>query len=497
MKGLALIIGNSKYSTTGNELINPENDANDFSDVLIRLGYKVNVQKNIDLKNLDIQISSFGKELDNFDIGIFYFAGHGMQIDGENFITAIDTDFSSEISAKYSSYTLNKVLAYMEKAKNDSNIIILDACRDNPFEKSWSRSIDQQGLAPMYAPKGTLIAYATSPGEKASDGKGRNGLYTKALLDHIEEENISVEEFFKRVRNSVFAFSKGKQTSWEHTSLTGNFEFNSGQLIHDVDTPYSTEAIVDKKFNLNQSGNVIKLIKDLKSYNWYTQNPAIDRLQSIDPSKHNKNTLFVLGRNILQAAEGNSGSAVNFMNDIENEVGKFSVNGENHVLNGILFEVYFDSNGDFRHHRTKNTFLDKIYSISDVDSFRKSFEFIDKQLIPFKNELFFDLKENKTVNLDLVLEENKDTSISDKYDVIEIKFEGKNVLHYDKSSSFFGPGDDMYYESLLFSRLKTRISYLTSVPEDFLKITTNFDLEDDSKVGFPFDATISREVDNA
>ncbi|PEN05040.1 peptidase C14 [Longimonas halophila] len=491
-KGLALIIGNSEYQSSGNRLDNPENDANDFAKVLIRLGYKVNVQTNLDLKTLDFHISSFQKELDNYDIGIFYFAGHGMQIEGENFITAVDTNFDSEVDAKYSSFTLNKVLDYMERAKNDSNIIILDACRDNPFEKSWSRSVTQQGLAPMYAPKGTLIAYATSPGEKAADGNSRNGLYTKALLEHIEEENISIEEFFKRVRNSVYAFSNGKQTSWEHTSLTGSFKFNTGQLIHAIGTPYSTEAILDKDFNIHEDDSITKIIKDLKSHNWNIQNPAIHRISSINPSKVNDDKLFVLGRNILQAAEGNAFVAVEFMNNLEQNISRFNENKENHVLNGILFEVYFNSEGDFRKSNIKNGFLNKIYTLSQIDDYQKSFEFIQDHLKPFEQELFFIPGEKQSINLNVVLKENKTTDVDDKYDVSDIKYEGNSVLRYNHDSPFFTSNDDIYFESLLFSRLKSRIAYLTSAPLDLLKITTNYDLEENSKIGFPFDASITR-----
>lgn len=492
MKGLALVIGNSDYQFAGSKLKNTKNDAEDFSEVLKRLGYQVNTYTDIDTKTLDIKISSFGKELNNYDIGIFYFAGHGMQIGGENFITAVDSDFNTEVDAKFSSVSLNKVLAYMDKAHNDSSIVILDACRNNPFERSWNRSISEQGLAPMYAPKGTLIAYATSPGETASDGSGRNGLYTKALLEHIEDENVEIENFFKRVRNSVYAFSSGKQTSWEHTSLTGSFQFNSGQLIHAIGTPYSTDAIVDKDFNLNKSNPVTKIIKDLKAYDWHLQNPAIHKISSLDPTKCDNNQLFVLGRNILQAAEGNAFAAVEFMNNLENSIQRFQDGDENHVLNGILFEMYFNSDGKFRNNSIKNDFLDKVNALSEMDEYQNSFKFIVDELKPYKDEVFFIPGQTQLINLNVVLKENTDDDISDRYDVTDIKYEGKSVLDYDHGDTFLGSDDGIYYESLLFSRLKSKISYITSIPIDCLKITTNHDVGDESKVGLPFDSTISK-----
>ncbi|MBI3234657.1 MAG: caspase family protein, partial [Bacteroidetes bacterium] len=479
--------------SSGNELKNPENDAIDFSSVLKRLGFFVKSLVNADLQKMDTEIASFGKDLDHYDIGLFYFAGHGMQINGENFITAVNTDFDSEISAKYSSVTINKVLAYMERARNQTNILILDACRNNPYERSWNRSASLQGLAPMYAPKGTLIAYATSPGEKASDGLGRNGLYTSALLKHIEDDKISIEEFFKRVRNSVYAFSNGKQTSWEHTSLTGSFKFNSGQLVHSTNTPYSTDAIVDKNFNINGNDDVSQIIKGLKTYDWYKQSPAVSKIDKINPSTTDKNKLFVLGRNILQTADGGEFVAIGFMKDLENRLQKFTINSENHFLNGILFEMYFDSNGKFRNEKIKNSFLKEINALEGNPDFKKSFDFINQQLAPFEKDVFYIPGTSKvSISFDVVLEKKQTEKGNVIYNVKEIKYEGKNVLINDKRNPFFGSEDEIYYESLYFERLKSKISELTSIPVESLTVSTNFDLQDDSKIGFPFGYVLSK-----
>src|SRR5205823_8843918 len=117
------------------------------------------------------------------------------------------------------------VIEAMEDTPTDTNIIILDACRDNPFERAWARSSSMRGLAPVYAPKGTLIAYATSPGQMASDGDGRNGAYTSSL-QHLDAVDCSIETMFKRVRNTLSAYTDGKQISWEDTSLAKEFYFN-------------------------------------------------------------------------------------------------------------------------------------------------------------------------------------------------------------------------------------------------------------------------------
>jgi uncharacterized caspase-like protein len=146
-----------------------------------------------------------------------------MQIEGENYLTAVDSDFGNETDAKHSSLSLNRVIETMEKSGAATKIIILDACRDNPFEFAWHRSAATRGLAPVYAPRGTIIAYATSPGQVALEGKDRNGRYTAALLKHIDVPDLSLEAMFKRVRNTLNGTTKGKQISWEHTSLAGEF----------------------------------------------------------------------------------------------------------------------------------------------------------------------------------------------------------------------------------------------------------------------------------
>src|SRR5690606_8327006 len=203
------------------------NDARDFADILFRLGFETTLLLNATAVNQDKAITDFASNLDTFDIGLFYFAGHGFQIDNENYLAAIDTNFDDPEHAKYSSFPLNILLSYFNKAKNRTSIIILDACRELLNKKAWFRSVEATGLAPVFAPKGTLIAFATSPAEKSLDGTGkRNGVYTDALLQHIVVERLPIEERFKRVRNTVVANSKVTQTSREHPSLSATFHVN-------------------------------------------------------------------------------------------------------------------------------------------------------------------------------------------------------------------------------------------------------------------------------
>src|SRR5665647_694808 len=250
MNALALLIGNAQYINSKDRLINSGNDAEDFGKKLLNLGFIVKKSIDCNEESFDREVQSFGEELKKFDVGLFYFSGHGLQIDGKNYLTSIDTSFVDSVSAKHSSFPLDQVIDYMQQANPIIKILILDACRNNPLPNQY-RSIQDNGLAPIHAPKGTIIAFSTSPGETAMDyGSGRNSIYTGSLLNHIDDTNIPIEDFFKRVRTSVFTLSNGKQTSWEHTSLNGNlFEiyFNSKGQFRQTD--FKNE-LIDEIFKL-------------------------------------------------------------------------------------------------------------------------------------------------------------------------------------------------------------------------------------------------------
>ena len=175
---------------------------------------------------MKIEIDNFGTELEKYDIGLFYFAGHGVQVNGLNYLIPIDANLKNERTVEYDCIRVDRVLSHMEASKNKVNLVVLDACRNNPFERSWGRDLAQRGLAVMEAPKGSLIAYSTSPGKTASDGEGKNGLYTGVLVSEINSVNVSITQLFQKVRKSVIEKSKDEQMPWESTSLTADFYFN-------------------------------------------------------------------------------------------------------------------------------------------------------------------------------------------------------------------------------------------------------------------------------
>jgi len=225
-KRLALVIGNADY-LNGNTLQNPINDAKAIATELKDVGFTVMLYLNSDAKTMRKAMDDFGEKLKGFTVGLFYYAGHGMQVKGNNYLIPVDASLKVEQDVEYDCLDAGRVLGKMEAAGSVTNIVVLDACRDNPFARSWgSRSAGQQtGLAFMNAPSGSIVAYATSPGKTASDGTGKNGLYTEAFLQYMKVPGLSLLEFFQNVRGAVEKKSNKTQTPWEMTSLKGNFYF--------------------------------------------------------------------------------------------------------------------------------------------------------------------------------------------------------------------------------------------------------------------------------
>ena len=228
----ALVIGNANYRTA--PLRNPVNDAIDMADALKRIGFSVSLKTDADQRTMEDAIRALGFELRKGGIGLFYYAGHGIQVQGRNYLIPIDANIQSEPDARFEAVDAGRILSYMEDASNELNIIILDACRDNPFSRNF-RSY-KRGLAKIDAPSGSILAYATSPGKVAADGSGRNGLYTSKLLKRISQPGIPIELMFKNVRIDVVKASDGGQIPWESSSLISNFYFvpAKGQPVVDA-----------------------------------------------------------------------------------------------------------------------------------------------------------------------------------------------------------------------------------------------------------------------
>src|SRR5437868_2581506 len=220
---VALLIGNNNYAST--PLRNAANDAKDLGEALKELGFKVIVRENASRKDMIDGIREWGQALDGASTALFFYAGHAMQFKDRNYLIPIDAAMGSEEDVTFFSVEIGQVFDRMDRARTRFNFIILDACRDNPFAASFKTT--SQGLAQMSSPSGTLIAYATAPGSVAADGYGRNGIYTKHILQNIRVPDLPVEIMFKRVREGVERETRKLQTPWDSSSLKGDFTFNA------------------------------------------------------------------------------------------------------------------------------------------------------------------------------------------------------------------------------------------------------------------------------
>lgn len=460
MKQCALIIGNNAYPDA--VLKNAVNDATDIAARLTELGFTCTLATDASHKEMDQNLSVFASHLSLNEVGLFFFAGHGMQIDGENYLAAVDTNFERELDAKFSCLPLNKVIETMELGSGRTSIIILDACRNNPYERRW-RGAALRGLAPVYAPKGMIIGYATSPGQVASDGNGRNGAYSEAILSHLNQQDLSIETFFKRVRNSLSSSTNGKQISWEHTSLMGDYFFNHSRATTSTVTAYSEEVLSDGAYL--PRGPLQDIIAGLKSCDWHQQNPAMGSLSPQRLENVGKDDCFVLGRNIYQASCGGSFSAVSFVESLGQSLSPYSEFARLHLLNGILYEIYFDSRG-LKRKRAKADKLDEVFALEESPSFSDSFEFIHKALQPYLAELFYVPGSKTEVCLDVVLGENGELPA-----VTRVCFEGQNILYNAAGDGYFDASTELTGNTENRITLRARISAALATPSFRLKLT--------------------------
>ena len=267
-KRIALVIGNSDYKVA--PLKNSVNDATDISKQLKKLGFEVDTLLNVTYKQMILGINRFGKSLNqNNTVGLFFFAGHGLQINNNNFLLPLGAVIEDETDVEFEAINAARVLAKMSFNESGLNIMILDACRNNPFSRSFRSA--SRGLTLMRPPSGSLILYATEPGKVAADGSGRNGLFTEKLLANINTKGIKVEEMFKQTTIEVSRVSNKKQIPWSEGVILGDFYFNANdslsqdsppKIVQDKNIPGSQENIFWNSVDKNPS---------LEAYSIYLQ----------------------------------------------------------------------------------------------------------------------------------------------------------------------------------------------------------------------------------
>tara|TARA_Y100001958_G_scaffold91703_1_gene62524 strand:- start:6344 stop:8515 length:2172 start_codon:yes stop_codon:yes gene_type:complete len=296
-KRLALVIGNANYDK--GPLENPVNDARLIANTLDSLNFDVILKENISTKTEFIRsIREFGMKRPDYDVAFVYYAGHGIQIENENFLLPINEEFTSEYDVLDFGVSVQNIMRYLESQTDEVNILILDACRDNPYESTWNttRSLKGSGLAKIPAPTGSLIAFSTDAGQTAPDGDGENSVYTLSLAKNMLIEDISIDQVFRNVRSEVLTETDGMQRPVEATQLTGQSFYllpnDYKDELDEIDRILLENKNIDKALELSniilsndpnnykalqKKAHSLKLLGDLdKSYNIYKDLIEID-----------------------------------------------------------------------------------------------------------------------------------------------------------------------------------------------------------------------------
>jgi len=229
---VALVIGNGAYENAA-QLANPPNDATDVANALRRIGFDVVEGHNVTKRDMEEKIRDFGRKLDSASLALFFYAGHGLQVSGRNYLVPIDAKLTPAAALDMEMVRLDLIHRTMEREARTS-ILFFDACRDNPLARTLARSMGSQspevgqGLAAIESGAGTLISFSTQPGNVALDGKGRNSPYSGALIKQLSTSNEDLNWILIAVRNDVMRQTDHRQVPWEHSALTRRFYFGAG-----------------------------------------------------------------------------------------------------------------------------------------------------------------------------------------------------------------------------------------------------------------------------
>lgn len=485
MKKIAIIFGNNDYCSEQDKLNCAVKDAEDMSVKLKRLGFDTLCYTNKNLIDMGIHLADFENKLNDYEVGLFYFAGHGFEINSVNYLATIDTGMQDEATIRNTSYKLEEIIEILKNSSLNVKIIILDACRG--IGSGVTRGKISTSFAPVFAPAGTIIAFSTSPGQSAKEMEDRsNGYYTKALIDHIESPGTPIENMFKRVRETLSARTRGQQISWEHTSLLGDFYFNPLDLKGEYSVIYSSTVLADDSYTLANNGYLTEIIQNLKTHDYNYQNPTMLTLRKMDLSRANKEELFILGRNIYQAACGPSFSAQAYLSDFE-EVSKINDDEVNfHVVNGMAYEIYFNGKNKLR-----NIFKSERYEIilkllEQNKRFEKSLSFIQNQLSQYSDCIIYIPGTYQEYILNIELKKNDDGI----FDVEQIYCKGKPVL-YDYTGKTEYNLDGIYNVEMEKKSFEKAINFAIVAPKGMLGFIYNIEgLEESSGIGFPYEYSL-------
>lgn len=466
-RGFAYVVGINEYQQA-NKLSNAVYDARAIATELKTLGFYVKESYDIDFMKFVTEFGKFSIELSKFNVGLFYFAGHGVEFEGRNYLLLTDSAVDNKTAIEHSTFDLQSIVTDMHKTGCKMNIQIIDACRNNPY--GTGRGIASTNLAPVFAPQGTLIAYSTSPGETAMDGgMGKNSIYTGALLQHLKTKGLQIEDFFKQVRTTVYSLTGGKQTSWEHTSLIGKFCFNAGMLIHSISVGYPDEAI--KYYNWPVESRIYQMIEDFLSGTFDRQRSALRKIKQINPKDYTREEIFLLGRLVMWAAFSNCFDCQAYVENADG-IATFYTGKENPFFDGMLFEMYFNHEGMFEYGDANVDYLDTHLKWIGREELACSFDFIERVLKPFEqNMLFIPSRNPQIVTINIQVESDNVSQPWGDEDVeriVSVKYDTTELLDPN-----FLPINYGAFGKMSFKTLSSIISKFFCIPSSKLQIITN------------------------
>lgn len=464
MNRLALCIGNNNYNSLS-KLSCAINDAEEVAKALSSMGFDTMCECDLNRTKMIDVIGEFIDKLADYDSCVIYYSGHGCQIEGENILAPIDLDINTrDTSIKLNAFPLEDLMRSLDKYPDKTKVFIFDACRNVLNVRGTLK-----GFAPVLAPQGSIIAFATSPGQfSIEDSSIGHGVYTNVLLQYICLPRVNIETVFKKTREQMVSIWGTKQIPWEHTSLVGDYYLNPNTIYDGVN--YSPDALADSRFSTRD--NVIQgVVEGLKSMNWYTQGASIGTLTSLNFESSLASDIFVIGRNIYQAACGNCFDAQSFIDNFEsksiNEMAKL------HLLNGIAYEIYFNSSNNLRVH-PKTGYYNAVIQLLEKDEFFGSRAFISSELTKSEGQIIYIPGQNEI--MEFVVEKSDDDKLK------SIIYKGINVLCggnggiYDIDECF---GFEITREQLrkqVAAEIAAPIDCVTFIGEEFEKIFTPYEI---------------------
>lgn len=297
-KRVALVIGNSAY-VKSSVLANPANDAAEMARALTEAGFEVIAGLDLDKRAFDMKVRDFARALNNADVALFFYAGHALQVSGRNYLVPVDASMDRERDLDFETVGVDFILRQMEiDRENKTNLVFLDACRDNPLARNLARSMGtrsasiSQGLAQVQTGVGTFISYSTQPGNVALDGSGANSPFTTALVKGLREPGRNLTSVMIDVRKDVLAVTGGKQVPWDHSSLTGDFYFHLASapgLMVKPDAPATSdvqrrleELERELQRRADQTGKVVELAQSKERLRQLTEANQDDQRKIFD-----------------------------------------------------------------------------------------------------------------------------------------------------------------------------------------------------------------------